>query len=76
MEENIKTTEKADEKPFFVSALIAETVALLIAAAILLGIKFAMPDTFKKVRQFYGDKIVWSVRLKDKNTDRANVDEI
>lgn len=76
MEENIISAEKAEQKPFFVSALIVEAVALLIAAAVLLGIRLAVPDTFERVKRFYGEKIAWSAKAENKAVDRTDADEI
>ena len=72
MEENSKKKKNSDDKSFFVPAIIAETVAVLLASAILLGIKFTLPDTFDKLRKFYGKEIVWSVRTQGADKDGAD----
>jgi hypothetical protein len=60
MDEIYSKNNKITPKPFFVSALITEGVAVIVLIAVLLSIRFITPKFFKKIRTFYTENICFN----------------
>lgn len=60
MDEIYSNDRKITPKPFFVTALITEGVAVIVLIAVLLSVRFITPKFFKKIRSFYTENICFN----------------
>ena len=61
MEELYSQGKNISTKRFLISALITESIAVVVLIALLLSIRFITPKFFKTIRNFYTENICFNV---------------
>ena len=64
MDEIYSDNTKRNPKQFFISALICESLAVILLVATLLCIRFITPKFFKNVRAFYIENVCFNAAEK------------
>ena len=76
MEEIYSDATKITPKPFFVSALILESAAVVIMIAALLSLKFLTPKFFGNLKEFYVQNVCYNAINEVELEGKLGADEL